>query len=88
MLTGEQLGGTRTPGQRYLVNVGLSVGAVLLTLVLISAALSRGFGIGLTGARLDPSALPWYVFGASLAAVAFTVSVTRRRSRPARAAGS
>jgi hypothetical protein len=87
VLAGERLGGTRGLGQRYVVNTGLGVAAMLLTLALVPAARSRGFGIGLTGARFDPAALPWYAFGAALGAVAFTVSATRCRSRRLPGAG-
>jgi hypothetical protein len=71
--------------QRYVLNMGLGVAAMLLALALVPAALSRGFGIGLTGVRLDASALPLYLAGGALGGVAFTHSAARCRGRVLRA---
>jgi hypothetical protein len=54
---------------------------MLLTLGLLPESLSRGFGIGLTDARFDPSVLPIYLAGGALGGIAFTISVTRCRRR-------
>jgi hypothetical protein len=81
VLAAERLVRVRASWQRYALNAGVGVAGMLLTLVLIPAALSRGFGIGLTGARLDPAALPFYLAGAALGAVAFTRSAARCRGQ-------
>jgi hypothetical protein len=54
---------------------------MLLTVGLVPEFLSRGFGIGLTGARFDPSVLPIYLVGGALGGIAFTISVTRCNGR-------
>ncbi|WP_420125955.1 hypothetical protein [Longimicrobium sp.] len=77
----------RAAGWRYAVNIGLGAAAMLLALALIPAGLSRGFGIGLTGARLDLSTLPFYLAGGVLGAVVFTASAARCRGRVLRASG-
>lgn len=87
VLAAERLMGRRGAGWRYAVNIGLGAAGTLLTLALIPAGLSRGFGIGLTGARLDPSTLPFYLAGGVLGAVAFTASAARCRGRVLRASG-
>jgi hypothetical protein len=53
--------------------------AMGLTLALIPASLSRGFGIGLTGARFDPAVLPCYAIGAAVAGLVFALSLARCR---------
>ncbi|WP_342250814.1 hypothetical protein [Sphingomonas sp. OTU376] len=58
-----------------------ALAAMLLTLGLVPAAYSRGFGIGLTGARFDPAVLPWYAVGAVAAGLVFALSLTRCRAR-------
>ena len=65
----------------YAVNVALGAAAMLLTLALVPAAYSRGFGVGLTGARFDPEVLPLYLVSATLGAIAYTLSVRRCRAR-------
>lgn len=66
--------------------VALALGAVaamaamLLTLVLIPADWSRGFGIGLTGERLPPGLLPLYLGGAAVAGIVRAVSVAKCRA--------
>jgi hypothetical protein len=55
--------------------------AMLLTLALIPAAYSRGFGIGLTDARFDPAVLPCYAAGAVAAGLVFALSLARCRAR-------
>ena len=47
------------------------IAAMLAALLLIPEAYSRGFGIGLTGARLDSSTLPYYIAGGMAAGAAF-----------------
>jgi hypothetical protein len=88
VLAAERLVRARAAWQRYAVNMGLGAAGMVLTLALIPAALSRGFGIGLTGARLDPSALPFYLAGGALGAIAFTYSAARCRGRVLRASGT
>ena len=68
---------------RYALNISLAVAAMALTLGLLPTAYSRGFGVGLTGARFDPGVLPLYLISAALGAVAYTWSVTRCRARSA-----
>lgn len=55
--------------------------AMALTLALLPAAWSRGFGIGLTGARFDPQLLPWYAVGALASGIVFALALTRCRAR-------
>jgi hypothetical protein len=55
--------------------------AMALTLALIPAAYSRGFGIGLSGARFDPAILPWYAIGAVAAGCVFALALARCRAR-------
>jgi hypothetical protein len=78
------LGGRRLdpqrPWQRVAVNAALGVSAMLLTLALVPESFSRGFGVGLTGARFDPVALPVYLCGGALGGVVFTLSWTRCRA--------
>lgn len=70
--------------------VALAGGAVrgavtmLLTLVLLPAPLSRGFGIGLTGARLDPAVFPLYVIGGTLGGLTFVMMWRRAAVAPGR----
>lgn len=80
VLLGER-SGLRRLWQRYALNMIGGIGAMLLALGLVPGALSRGFGIGLTGARFDPSVLSIYLVGGALGGVAFTVSVTRCGTR-------
>jgi len=65
----------------YAVNVTAGVAAMLLTLAFVPAAFSRGFGIGLTGARFDRAVLPLYFASGALGAVAYTVTMARCRTR-------
>ena len=58
---------------------GASIAAVLLVLALLPQHLSRGFGIGLTGSRFDPSLLPSYLIAGFLAGCAG--ALLRRRCR-------
>lgn len=80
VLLGERIG-PETAWKRSALNMVLGVGAMLLALGVVPEALSRGYGIGLTGARFDPSVLPIYSIGGALGGVAFTVSVTRCRTK-------
>ncbi|PAX08833.1 hypothetical protein CKY28_05610 [Sphingomonas lenta] len=72
---------------RYAGNMAAGVLAMFGTLLLIPAAYSRGFGVGLTGARFDPAVLPLYVAGGAAAGLVFTYALIRcndpRRSRDA-----
>jgi hypothetical protein len=76
---GTRLGG-RSIGRLYAANAVLGAGAMVLTLLILPRPLSRGFGVGLTGARLDPAVLPVYVAGAVLAALVFTRLITVPRA--------
>ncbi|NYT39502.1 hypothetical protein HZY97_01930 [Sphingomonas sp. R-74633] len=58
-----------------------ALAAMALTLALIPAYYSRGFGIGLTGARFDPAVLPWYAIGAMVAGLVFALALARCRAR-------
>jgi hypothetical protein len=84
---GERRSWARTPRHRpapwrsYAVNGALGAAAMALALALVPAALSRGFGVGLTGARFDPAVLPLYLVSGVLGAAAYTASVTRCRAR-------
>lgn len=64
-------------GAALIVNTLLGVLAMLAVLLFLPAAYSRGFGIGLTGTRLDPALLPIYLAGAALAGAVFTLSCWR-----------
>lgn len=57
------------------LNIATGVAAVCLTLAFLPQAWSRGFGIGLTGLRFDPSVWPIYLVSAAAAGVVFTLSV-------------
>jgi hypothetical protein len=60
--------------------------AVVLTLLLIPAEYSRGFGIGLTGARIDQSTLPIYAVCGLVAGL--VLSAIHRRCAHRQAAGA
>lgn len=62
---------------RYLGNMAAGVLAMIGTLLFIPAALSRGFGVGLTGARFDPATLPLYLAGGAAAGLVFTYALIR-----------
>lgn len=72
----------RGKGQAVLVSLcaGASVVAMLLTLLLIPADWSRGFGIGLTGERLPVGLLPFYLGGAAIGGVVRALSAVRCRA--------
>lgn len=55
--------------------------AMTLTLLLIPATWSRGFGIGLAGARLAPTLLPLYLTGAAVAGMVHAWSLSQCRAR-------
>jgi hypothetical protein len=83
------LGGRRLdperPGPGLAIKAALGALAMLLTLALIPEPLSRGFGVGLTGARFDPATLPIYLCGGALGGVVFALS--RQRCRASRSQG-
>ena len=64
-----------------LADAALAAGAMLLTLALLPADWSRGFGIGLTGERFAPAATAIYLLGALVAGVQFSVSEARCANR-------
>jgi hypothetical protein len=71
---------TRLRGAAALAAEAVSAcAAMLLTLALLPQAWSRGFGIGLTGARLDPVPLAIYLASAAVAALAFHLSESKCR---------
>jgi cell division protein FtsW (lipid II flippase) len=55
--------------------------AMLLTLALLPATYSRGFGIGLANSRFDPALLAIYLASAVLAGLTFSSAETKCRSR-------
>jgi hypothetical protein len=65
-----------------------SCAAIVLVLALLPAEWSRGFGIGLTGARFAPGPLLMYLAGAILAGLGFSQSeqacLARRPPQPGR----
>lgn len=65
--------------QSFLRDIAISWLAMMLTLALVPTDLSRGFGVGLTGARFDPVVLPLYLGSAALGAVIYTISLARCR---------
>lgn len=67
---------TRVAGlmMRIVAGSAISVAAMILDLSLLPAALSRSFGIGLTGARFDPAILPYYLGGAAIAGAAGVIA--------------
>lgn len=67
----------RSTPLRYLLNAMAGVVAIVATLGFIPAAFSRGFGIGLTGLRFDPAALPFYIVGGLAAGLAYQSSLAR-----------
>lgn len=82
----------RTKPARYVGNMAAGVLATVGTLLLIPAAYSRGFGVGLTGARFDAATLPLYLVGGAVAGLVFTHALIRcddaRRSRDGHARSS
>jgi hypothetical protein len=64
-----------------LMDAALAVLAMLLTLALLPADWSRGFGVGLTGERFATAATLIYVAGAALAGLVFSVSYRKCRIR-------
>ncbi|MCD2323557.1 hypothetical protein LQ953_05950 [Sphingomonas sp. IC-56] len=69
--------------RRVAVVLGAVAGAaaLLLTLLLLPAEWSRGFGIGLTGERLPRGLLPFYLGGAAVAGVFNALSVAACRAK-------
>ncbi|HTU10282.1 MAG TPA: hypothetical protein VMG08_05220 [Allosphingosinicella sp.] len=71
-------------GLALLVNALLGALAMIAPLLLLPADWSRGFGIGLGGARLDPALLPVYLGGGIAAGLLFTLLQRRCAARQAR----
>lgn len=65
---------TLPPAIRAAADAALGALAMLLLLAFLPEAWSRGFGIGLTGARFDPATLPWYLIGSAVAGLAFSLA--------------
>jgi hypothetical protein len=68
---------SRRPAGLVAGSVGFALVAVLLVLALLPAGLSRGYGIGLSGARFDPAILPLYLAGALLGGAVFAYAYIR-----------
>lgn len=66
-----------------LADAALAGAAMLLTLALLPANWSRGFGIGLTGERFAPGVTAIYLLGAVLAGLLFSISEARCTGRGA-----
>ena len=64
---------------RYGLNAMSGMAAVTIALAAIPAAYSRGFGVGLTGARFDPTIMPLYLAAGAAAGVVFTAALSRCR---------
>jgi hypothetical protein len=80
VLLGERIA-PRSVAARYVLAAVLGAAAMVLVLAAVPASLSRGFGVGLTGARFDASLLPIYLACGALAGLAFahSAAVCRRR---------
>jgi hypothetical protein len=80
----QMLGGKRRdpprPEHGIVLEALLGAFAMLMTLALIPEPYSRGFGVGLTGARFDGATLPIYLCGGALGGVVFTLSRERCRA--------
>ncbi|WP_100335868.1 hypothetical protein [Hymenobacter chitinivorans] len=61
----------------YALSIIFAVVSATLVLAFLPADFSRGYGIGLTGARFDTRMLPIYMAGAVLSGVAFSYAVNR-----------
>ena len=66
---------------RIATDVLIACAATLLMLALLPAGWSRGFGIGLGGARFDTAATAVYLAGAALSGFTFSLSEARCRGR-------
>lgn len=73
------------PRETFLLCALAGVAAMLLALMLIPAEWSRGFGVGLTGERLPPRLLPFYLAGAAAAGLTYVFTVARCRAKLGRA---
>ena len=62
------------PRRIIIANAAAGVAAAVLAVLLIPAAYSRGFGIGLSGNRIDLATLPIYTLGGLAAGIIFTLS--------------
>lgn len=69
---------------RGVLGVLAGVAAMGLTLALIPADWSRGFGIGLTGARFPPALMPFYLGGAGIAGLVHVLGLARCRAKVGR----
>jgi hypothetical protein len=63
------------------VHAALGAAAMCVTLATIPAGLSRGFGLGLTGTRLDPVTLPYYLLSGVAGGVAYMLAERRCLTR-------
>lgn len=75
----------RPGGATFLLCAVAGVAAMLLTLLLIPADWSRGFGVGLAGERLPPKLLPFYLVGAAAAGLVHAFTAARCRAKLGRA---
>lgn len=62
---------------RYIASIVGGLIAVPATLLLVPSEYSRGFGVGLTGARFDAATLPLYLIGGATAGLIFTWALAR-----------
>lgn len=59
----------------YVKSILFALISVMLVLLLLPADYSRGYGIGLTGERLDPDVLPLYLIGAVACGITYSLSI-------------
>lgn len=80
LLAGFLLIAQRRPSRAAAMLLGSGVGVVAVStaLAVLPETLSRGFGLGLTGLRFDPSLLPAYLVAAVLGGAYFGLVLTRR----------
>ena len=64
-----------------ILDVALACAAMLVTLALLPASWSRGFGIGLTGVRFALAPLAAYLVGSAFAGLLFNFSEAKCRRR-------
>lgn len=65
----------------YVVSVAAAAVAMVLALALLPAEYSRGFGIGLSGTRFEPTLTAIYAVGGALAGATFAFALQRCAKR-------
>ena len=68
-------------GRKLSVDVSIGVASIALVVALLPEYLSRGFGIGLTGARFDPLPTAIYLIGGVASGVVFSLTEKKCLSR-------